>query len=126
MSRPDIQFLGNSFARVWLTPELDLTLYHPNDGSSANVFGKLQNFLIRAGNKISKINILGHYHKLAWVNFNDRHALYPASFQKQSKWMNMNNLRSEVGAMIITLTVSKEIGELLTFNFEHFDYNPKY
>lgn len=122
-SRTDIKFLGNSYARIWLTPEVDITLYHPNDGSSLNVFHKLQNFINRGQDKVSKINVLGHYHKLGWISFNDIHGIYPASFQKQSKWMNMNNLRSEVGAIILTLKVDKDTGELLSLIFEHIDYN---
>lgn len=123
MTRGDLVFLGNSYAKIKVTPKIDITLFHPNDGSAANVYGKLQNFVSRAGVKLSKINILGHYHKLAWLYMNDVHAFYPASFQRQSSWMNLNNLRSEVGAIILNLTVNNETGELLALNFEHVDYN---
>ena len=122
-SRPDIKFLGNSYAKVQVTPKIEITLFHPNDGSSANIFGKLQNFIDRGGKKVSKINILGHYHKLAWLYKDDVHAFYAASFQRQSSWMNLNNLRSEVGAIILNLTVNSVTGELLALNFEHIDYN---
>lgn len=121
--RPDVKFLGNSFARVWLTPKLDLTLFHPNDGTSSNIFGKLQQFLARGGDKRSKINILGHYHKFAYLKHDGMHAFYPASFQRQSNWMSRNNLHSEVGALILTLKVDTNTGDLLSLNFEFIDYN---
>ena len=120
--RDDVTFLGDEFARVWLTPKLDITLYHPNDGSASNVFTKLQNFIDRGGDKVSKINIIGHYHKLAWIKYKNSYAMYPASFQHVSAWMNINNLRSEVGAMILTLRVDQD-GELLSVLQEHIDYN---
>lgn len=123
MIRPDIKFLGNSYAKVLITPKIEITLFHPNDGSSANIFGKLQRFIERGGKKVSKINILGHYHKLAWIYKDDVHAFYAASFQRQSSWMNLNNLRSEIGGLILNLTVNTETGELLALNFEHIDYN---
>lgn len=121
--RDDIKYLGDDFARVWLTPKVDVTLYHPNDGSSSNVFTKLQNFGDRGGNKLSKINIIGHYHKLGWIYYRDMHILYPASFQHQSEWMNLNNLRSEVAGIILHLKLNDD-GSLKEMMIEHImDFN---
>jgi len=123
--RADIEYLGDEFARVWLTPKVDMTLYHPNDGSSGNVFTKLQSFVERAGEKLSKLNIIGHYHKTGWIDFKDVYVMYPGSFQRQSKWMNIKNLRSELGALILTLKVDQD-GELLSLVVEHINYNKYY
>lgn len=122
LARPDIKYLGDEFARVWLTPEIDLTLYHPNDGSSANVFTKLQNFGDRGLDKVSKINIIGHYHKLGWIYYRDSYIMYPSSFQRQSNWMNINNLKSETGFLILTLKLNEK-GELNTLVVEHNIFN---
>lgn len=123
--RPDIVYVGDEFARIWLTPKVDLTMYHPNDGSSGNVFTKLQSFVERAGDKLSKINIIGHYHKTGWIDFKDVYVMYPGSFQRQSNWMNIKNLRSELGALILKLKVNKS-GELVSLVVEHINYNNYY
>jgi len=116
--RDDIKYMGDDFARIFITPKIDITMFHPNDGSASNVFTKLQNFGDRGGNKLSKINIIGHYHKLGWIYYRDMHILYPGSFQKQSEWMNMNNLRSEVAGIILKMKI-KDDGSLKELIIEH-------
>lgn len=119
--RDDINYLGDDFARVWLTPNLDMTLYHPNDGSAANVHHKAQRFIENGGGKVSKINIIAHYHKTLWMKHKGSYALLSSSFQKQSNWMNQNNLTSNVGGYILNIKVDKE-GNLLALDTEYVDF----
>lgn len=122
MIRPDLKYLGAEFARINITPQVDMTLYHPNDGSSANVFSKLQNFIDRGGQKVSLINFIFHYHKVGMIQHRGVYGFYGSSFQNQSNWMNINNLTSYVGFWIITLKLNDN-GELIRIIPEYISYD---
>lgn len=111
--RDDMVFLGDEFARVWLTPKVDLGLVHPDDGVSANPFTKLYNYVERAGQKLCRIQTIHHYHKNAHIHHRGVDAFFVPSFQLQSKWMNTKNLRSDLGYLILTIKVDKE-GNLIS------------
>lgn len=122
MVRSDLKYLGAEFARINLTPYVDLTLYHPNDGSSANVFSKLQNFIDRGGQKVSVLNFIFHYHKVGMLQHRGVYGFYGSSFQRQSNWMNINNLSSYIGFWIITLKLNAK-GELIRMIPEYISYD---
>lgn len=121
--RSDMVYLGDDFARINITKKVTLALVHPNDGSSADIFSKLQNHIERTANdRLATINVLGHYHKVGWIKHRGVYGLYPASFQKESNFMKMNNLRSYVGGYFLTLTVDRS-GELIGLHTEFVDYD---
>lgn len=120
--RDDIVYLGDDYAKIDITPHITLALVHPNDGSSGNVFNKLQEHIDKSSpERLATINVLAHYHKIGYIKHRGVYGLYPASFQKESNWMKQNNLRSYVGGWIITLKVDKE-GKLLNLVTEYVDY----
>lgn len=123
--RDDMVYLGDEFARVWLTPKIDLGLVHPDDGVSLNVFNKLFSYVERAGDKLCRINVIGHYHKNAHIYSRGVDAFFVPSFQRQSKWMNTRNLKSDLGYLILTLRVDKN-GDLISLNTEQVMLNDKY
>lgn len=126
MLRSDMKYLGHDFARVNITDKISLVLYHPNDGSSANVFSKLQNYIDRAGNvdpnRVGTITAIGHYHKVGMLKHRGVYGFYTSSFQRPSDWMNLNNLKSFVGGWIITIRTTNT-GELLSLVPEYIDYD---
>lgn len=121
MIRPDMVYLGSEFARIDISPEVDITLYHPNDGSSRNIAGKLQEFIERGGSKVSVINFIYHYHKVGMLQHNGAYAFYGSSFQRQSDWMSIKNLASHVGFWILTIKLNKN-GELFHIIPEYFSF----
>ena len=123
MVRGDMKYLGDEFARIRLTDKITLALVHPRDGATKNVFYKAQTYIDEASTgKIATINAIGHYHKMGIIKHRDVFGIYTASFQKQSNWMKANNLKSYVGAYIITLTIDDQ-GNLLTILPEYVDYH---
>lgn len=121
MIRPDMVYLGSEFARIQVSPEVDITLYHPNDGSSRNVASKLQEFIERGEEKVSLINFIYHYHKVGMLQHNGSYAFYGSSFQRQSDWMNIKNLASRVGFWILTIKLNKD-GDLYHMIPEYFSF----
>lgn len=123
--RDDMVFLGDEFARVWLTPKIDLGIVHPNDGVSSNPFTKLYNYIERADHKLCRIQTIHHYHKNAHIYHRGVDAFFVPSFQLQSPWMNAKNLRSDLGYLILTIKVDSQ-GNLLSLLPEHVMLNNKY
>lgn len=121
--RDDLVYLGDDYAKIDLTPKVTLALVHPNDGSSGNVFHKLQEHIDKSTEaRLATINVLGHYHKIGYIKHRGVYGLYPASFQKESDWMKQGNLRSYVGGWIVTLHLDKD-GGLVRLQTELVDYN---
>lgn len=123
--RDDMVYLGDEFARIWLTPKIDLGIVHPDDGVSANPFNKLYNYIERAGQKLCRIQTIHHYHKQAHMHHRDVDAFFVPSFQMQSKWMNTKNLRSDLGYLILTIKVDDE-GNLISLLPEIVMLNNRY
>ena len=112
--RKDMIYLGHNFAKVWLTPDVDINLIHPTDGSNAAISYKAQKIIDAAsGKRKSKIMAIGHYHKVNWVYYKNIHAFNVPSFQHQTDFMASNNLVSVVGGFILTIKVDHD-GKLLS------------
>lgn len=120
--RDDLHYLGAEYARIELTPKIDLTLFHPRDGSGANVFAKLQQFIDRGGDKVSLINFIYHYHKVGMIQHRGVYGFYGSSFFRKSNWMDMNNLTSNVGFWILTIKIGKN-GDLIGLIPEYISYD---
>lgn len=122
MMRDDIIYLGHNYAKVWLTDKLDVSLIHPTDGSSYSITHKLQQVIERNTSRRSKLMFQGHYHKMAFIRFRDIYGWAVPSFQRQTDFMQDNNLTSEVGGLIITVKLNDN-GDILSVNTEYVDYN---
>lgn len=121
--RPDMAYLGDEFAKVYLTDKISLALYHPNDGTSANVFYKVQRYIDNVSpEKLATINAVGHYHKMGIIKHRNVWGIYTGSFQKPSKYMSNRNLKSYVGGYIITIKLDNE-GNILSIIPEYIDYD---
>lgn len=120
--RDDLIYLGHNFAKVWLTEGVDLNLIHPGDGSAYGVSHKAQKIIDAAhGKRRSKIMAIGHYHKMNWIFWKGVHAFIMPSFQKQTTFMETKNLKSYVGAYILTVKVDNN-GNLISLTPEYVDY----
>ncbi len=118
MGREDMCYLGHNFAKVWLTPEVDLNLIHPTDCGAQAVSHKLQKIIDGAERqRKSKIVAVGHYHKMAWVYWKDTHGFMVPSFQYQTEFMRDNNLKSYVGGFILTIKLDRH-GKLVSLTPE--------
>lgn len=107
--REDMVYLGHNFAKIWLTENLDLNLFHPSDGSAYGVSLKAQKIVDGAiGAKKSKILAIGHYHKMNWIYWKGTHAFIMPSFQQQTDFMAGRGLKSYVGGYILTIKVDKD------------------
>jgi hypothetical protein len=123
LSRDDLVYLGHNFAKVWLTEEVDLNLFHPGDGSAYSISLRAQKIIDSAqGKRQSKIMGIGHYHKMDWIYWNNVHAFTLPSFIHQTEFMEMKNLKSYVGGYILTIKVDDN-GELLTVIPEYVGFN---
>lgn len=112
--RDDLIYLGHNFAKVWLTEETDLNLIHPGDGSAYSVSLRAQKIIdAAAGKRLSKIMAIGHYHKMDWIYWKGVHAFTMPSFIHQTEFMETMNLKSYVGAYILTVKVDDD-GQLLS------------
>jgi predicted phosphodiesterase len=112
--RDDLVYLGHNFAKIWLTEEVDLNLIHPGDGSAYSVSLRAQKIIDAAqGKRRSKIMAIGHYHKMDWIYWKGVHAFTMPSFIHQTEFMETMNLKSYVGAYILTIRVDED-GHLLT------------
>jgi hypothetical protein len=121
--RDDLVYLGHNFAKVWLTENVDLNLFHPGNGSAYSVSLRAQNIIDSAtGKRRAKIMGIGHYHKMDWIFWKGVHAFTLPSFERQTAFMETKNLKSYVGAYIITIRVDDD-GNLLTVIPEYVDFD---
>jgi hypothetical protein len=122
MGREDMVYLGHNFAKVWLTPEVDLNLIHPTDGGAQAVSHKLQKIIDNAeGQRRAKIVAVGHYHKMAWVYWKGVHGFVMPSFQYQTDFMRDNNLKSYVGGFILNIKFDRD-GNLVSVSPEFVEF----
>ena len=118
-ARDDMEYLGHNFAKVWLTPRIDLNLVHPTDGGAWAVTHKIQKIIDSAeGKRKSTVLAVGHYHKMAWLEWKGTQGIVMPSFQKQTSFMRDNNLLSYVGGVILKIKTDKD-GRMVSFSPEY-------
>ena len=119
--RPDMQYLGLNFAKVWLTPTIDMDLIHPIDGTSYALSYKLQKRIdaLQGGNK-PKMLFTGHYHKQCNMLYRNIHAFMVPCFEAQTPFMRGKALASTVGGLIITLVIKDDEIKSITPEFINF------
>ena len=120
--RPDMIYKGHNLGKVWLSDKIDLNLIHPTDGGAWAVTHKIQKIIDSAqGYKRAKIMVVGHYHKMAYIEWKGVHGLVMPSFQRQTGFMRDNNLASYVGGIIVTIKTDRD-GNMLSFIPEFVDF----
>lgn len=111
--RPDIKYLGRDYAKVWLTDKVDMDLIHPGDGTSYALSYQLQKRINNmSGGTKPKILVSGHYHKFFTMFYRNVWAISAASFQSQSNWMRGKALESDMGYLVLEISVNED-GDLV-------------
>lgn len=113
--REDMKYLGHEYAKIWLTDKVDLDLVHPRDGSAYAYSYKTQKRIdAMSGGSKPKIMAIGHYHKNFTMFYRNIWTLGMASFQAQSPFMRGMGLVTDVGYVILEITVNDN-GDIIEF-----------
>lgn len=120
--RPDMKYLGKSFARVNITPNCILELRHPIDQTAYAISYKTQK-MIEAYFGGEKPNILavGHYHKAEYIFYRNVHCIQTGCFQAQTPWMAGKGISAMVGGWIVEITVDDD-GNIKKFTSTFFPF----
>lgn len=117
--RKDMDYLGRDYAKVWLTKDVDMDLIHPGDGTAYALSYQLQKRINNmSGGKKPKILITGHYHKYFKMFYRNVIAMSLPSFQAQSNWMRGKAIESDIGFVVVDITVNED-GQIIQF-VDHF------
>lgn len=118
MKRPDMKYLGAYNARVWLTPNCDMELNHPGDGSSYAMSYSIQKYIdsLSGGDK-PKILINGHHHKFLTMFYRNIHAIECPCTEAQTPFMKSKRLAAHMGGLILDIYVTED-GTIDRFNVE--------
>lgn len=113
--RKDMNYLGMSNAKVYLTPNCTMELNHPLDGAAYALSYSIQKLADSlSGGEKPNILINGHHHKALYLFYRNIHMLEAACMQAQSPWMKGKRISAHVGGFIITVEVG-ETGEIKRF-----------
>ena len=106
--RPDMEYLGQDCAIVFLTPNCTLQLQHNWDGAAYALSYKPQK-MIEALQADTKPNILaiGHYHKAEYLFYRNVHAFQTACFQAQTPFERGKGIAISMGGWIVTIQVDQ-------------------
>ncbi len=125
--RTDLHYLGSVEADVVLELEdgpVRIRVAHPGGGSAAAVSHAAQRIVdsYSEGDK-PDIMLVGHYHKAHHLpNYKGVHVIQTGTFQQQSVFMRLKNLRADVGGWILTISHSSQ--GLLRLTAEYLHYSP--
>lgn len=116
--RPDMKYLGAYNARVWLTPNCDMELNHPGDGSAYAMSYSIQKYIdsLSGGDK-PKILINGHHHKFLTMFYRNIHAIECPCTEAQTPFMKSKRLAAHMGGLILNIHVTED-GTIEKFNVE--------
>ncbi|MGX8701529.1 metallophosphoesterase family protein [Caproiciproducens sp.] len=102
--RPDMKYLGYMKAKIWLTPQCDMDLFHPLDGGSYALSYQLQKHIDGLqGGKKPRLLMCGHYHKQFYMMYRNIHAFVVPCFEAQTNFELGKHLNAVVGGWIITI-----------------------
>lgn len=107
--RPDMKYLGKLNAVVNITPNCNIEINHPLDGSAYALSYAIQKY-IDAMPGGSKPNILlnGHHHKAMYLPYRNIHAYECGAIQAQTPWMRGMRIAATVGFWIIEVHVDED------------------
>lgn len=120
--RNDLIYLGQDYAKIWLTDKVDMDLIHPGDGTSYALSYQLQKRINNmSGGRKPKILVTGHYHKYFVMFYRNVIAISLPSFQAQSNWMRGKGIESDMGYVVIEGMIN-EHGDIVQFNHQFFPF----
>lgn len=118
-NRPDFRYLGIGHAKIELTPNCRMDIFHPLDGSSYAISYSGQKYMdsISGGDK-PNILFVGHHHKALYFPYRNIHYFEVPSMMAQSSWMKRKRIANESGAWFVKLTVDAQ-GTIVRIIPEH-------
>lgn len=107
--RNDIEFLGDGFAKLWITPKCDVDIQHPGDGTAYALSYAMQKAIdaLQGGEK-PKLMCVGHHHKAFCASIRNIHAFEVPCLQAQTPWEKSKRIAAVVGWWIITVQVAAD------------------
>lgn len=118
LRRSDMKYLGMNNARLWITPNCDVEINHPGDGSAYAMSYSIQKYIdSMTGGEKPKILLNGHHHKFMYLYYRNIHALEVPSTEAQTPFMKSKRLAAYTGALICKVWVDAE-GTIKRFNCE--------
>lgn len=109
LRRPDMNYLGINNARVWLTPNCDMELNHPGDGSAYAMSYSIQKYIdsLSGGDK-PKILLNGHHHKFLTMFYRNIHAIEVPCTEAQTSFMKSKRLAAHMGGLVLDIYVTDD------------------
>lgn len=103
--RPDMEYLGYMSAKVWLTPQCDMDLFHPLDGATYALSYSSQKYVdgLQGGQK-PRILAIGHHHKALYYPYRNIHVFEVPCFEAQTSFEKGKKISVNVGGWIIKLS----------------------
>jgi len=107
--RDDMVYLGLGYARVFLTPNCKMDLFHPLDGSSYALSYSTQKYIdsITGGDK-PNILLVGHHHKALAFPYRNIMAFEVPATCKLTSWQRRVRQMNVVGAYFIEVDIDEE------------------
>lgn len=115
----DFEYLGIGHAKIDLTPNCRMDIFHPLDGSSYAISYSGQKYMdsISGGDK-PNILFVGHHHKALYFPYRNIHYFEVPSMMAQSSWMKRKRIANESGAWFVKLTIDEQ-GTIVRIIPEH-------
>lgn len=118
MRRPDMEYLGINNARVWLTPNCDMEINHPGDGSAYAMSYSIQKYIdSMSGGDKPKILLNGHHHKFLSMFYRNIHAIEVPCTEAQTNFMKSKRLAAHMGGLVLDIYVDEQ-GTIDRFSVE--------
>jgi predicted phosphodiesterase len=120
--RPDMKYLGYMKAKIWLTPQCDMDLFHPLDGNSYALSYQLQKHIdgLQGGTK-PRILCVGHWHKQFQMFYRNIQALSIPCFEAQTRFEEGKHINAVVGGWIVQVSCKPD-GTISEINYTFIPY----
>lgn len=107
--REDMEYLGYMSAKIWLTPQCDLDLFHPLDGATYALSYSSQKFVdgLQGGQK-PRILAIGHHHKALYYPYRNIHVFEVPCFEAQTVFEKGKKINVNVGGWIVRVRLTPE------------------
>lgn len=107
--REDMEYLGYMSAKIWLTPQCDLDLFHPLDGATYALSYSSQKFVdgLQGGQK-PRILAIGHHHKALYYPYRNIHVFEVPCFEAQTIFEKGKKINVNVGGWIVKVRLTPE------------------
>lgn len=102
--RDDMEYLGYMSAKVWLTPQCDMDLFHPLDGATYALSYSSQKLVDGLqGGKKPRILAIGHHHKALYYPYRNIHVFEVPCFEAQTTFERGKKISVNVGGWIVKI-----------------------